>query len=75
MNVALSPGASLTLNDERGRRFLSDDPGFACTVQQGGVLLCLRIPTDQADQSVFKVSAAQRAASDDDCFANSNPHL
>lgn len=75
MDVTLSPGAFINLGDEQGRRTLPDDPGFACTLTRGATLLCLRIPTDQDSQSVFKVSVAKPVGSDDECFKDSEPHF
>jgi len=75
MNYRISPHGHFDLSDYEGRRVLSDDPGFACTIEGPHGLVCLRIPTDQSRVSIFRVSAAKPTPSDAECFRDSDPHI
>ena len=75
MNYRISPHGHFDFSDYEGRRFLSDDPGFACTIDGPHGLVCLRIPTDQSRVSTFRVSAAKPTPSDAECFRDSDPHI
>lgn len=65
-----------SFTDSVGDRVLSDDPGFSCLIRlSDGRLRCLRLPTDQTDESEFAVSESTPTESFSQCVAHSDPHL
>jgi hypothetical protein len=76
MNLQIASKGTFNFTGRPGTTYLSDDPGFACTLTTAsGELMCLPVPTSGSAKDTFSVSEAKPTESFAKCVAHSNSHI